>query len=146
MGPCTVLYAEDEANDVLFLELAFKSAGSPHILSAVPDGEMAMAYLAGEEPFSNRSLHPFPALILLDINLPKKTGLEVLEWVRRQPRFRDLPAVMLTSSERLEDMEKARELGADDYLFKPSDPLRLVEVVKRIHERWLPDPGLAGCH
>jgi len=69
--------------------------------------------------------------------MPKKSGLEVLEWTRQQPRFKLLPVVMLTSSSRSEDMEKARRLGADDYLLKPSDPLKLVELVKMLHDRWL---------
>ena len=132
-----ILYAEDEENDIIFLELAFKRAGSPHTLKAVLDGEQAIEYLAGEGAFSDRSSHPIPALILLDINMPKQTGLEVLKWIRQQPQFKSLPVLMLTSSSRDEDRHQARELGADAYLLKPSDPLKLVELVKSFHDRWL---------
>ena len=136
-SPCTILYAEDEPNDIFFLKLAFKKATSPHTLNAVPDGEQAIDYLAGEGPFADRSRYPLPTLVLLDINMPKKSGLEVLEWIRRQLRFKSLPVLILTSSQRPEDLEKARNLRADDYLLKPSDPLKLVEMVKSLHERWL---------
>jgi CheY-like chemotaxis protein len=132
-----ILYAEDEENDVFFLELAFKIAGSPHSLCVVADGEQAIQYLAGVGPFANRARHPFPALLLLDINMPKRTGLEVLEWLRQQPRFKSMPVLMFTSSSRQEDVEQARRLGADDYLFKPSDPLKLIDLVKSLDERWL---------
>jgi CheY-like chemotaxis protein len=137
MRRCTILCAEDEANDVFFLQRAFKITGSPHTLNAVPDGEQAVQYLAGEGPFADRERHPLPALVLLDVNMPKKSGLEVLEWIRQQPHFKSLPVVILTSSSRPEDMENARRLGADDYLLKPSDPLKLVDVVTSLQDRWL---------
>ena len=138
-----ILYAEDEPNDIFFVERALQLAGSLHTLKAVPDGEQAIDYLAGEGPFADRLLHPLPALVLLDINMPKKSGLEVLQWIRQQPQFKSLPAVMLTSSERPDDMEKARQLGADDYLLKPSVPNKLVDLVKSLSERWLPQPQSA---
>jgi len=142
--PLTILYAEDEENDVFFLKHAFKLAGSPHTLKTVPDGAQALEYLAGEGIFTDRTRHPFPDLILLDINMPKKSGLEVLEWVRSQPRYKSLPALILTSSTHPEDVEKARQLGADDYLLKPSDPLKLVEVVRSVQEHWLSQPAIAS--
>lgn len=137
MQSCTILYAEDEKNDVYFLERALKLAGSPWVLHAVADGAQAIDYLAGEGPFADRTLHPLPDLVLLDINMPKKSGLEVLEWIRQQPAFKSLPVLTLTSSSRPEDQEQARLLGANDYLLKPSDPRTLIDVVKSIHDRWL---------
>lgn len=141
-GAC-VLYAEDEKCDIFFLERAFQSTGSPHSLNAVPDGEQAVDYLAGKGRFADRARHPLPALVLLDINMPKKSGLEVLKWIRQQPSFKSLTVLMLTSSPRPEDMEKARLLGADDYVLKPSDPVELVELVKSLHDRWLSQPAAA---
>ena len=135
-----VLYAEDEANDIFFLKRAFKQACSTHSLSCVLDGEQAIQYLACDGPFADRTSHPLPALVLLDINMPKKTGLEVLEWIRQEPRFKSLPVVMFTSSLRMEDMERSRQLGADDYLSKPGSPLKLVDLVKSLEARWLSRP------
>ena len=137
MPPSIILYAEDEENDIFFLKRAFQMSRSPHIFQAVEDGEQALQYLAADARFADRVRYPLPILVLLDINMPKKSGLEVLEWIRRQPQFKSLPVLMLTSSSRQEDMDKARELGADDYLLKPSLPSQLVELVKSIHERWL---------
>ena len=138
MPPAAIPYAEDEPDDILFLELALETAGSPCSLHSVIDGEQAVQYLSGKDPYADRTLHPLPGLVLLDINMPKKSGLEVLEWIRQQPRFKSLPVIMFTSSSRPEDQEKARELGADDYLIKPSDPRKLVEVVKSLHGRFGP--------
>ena len=76
--------------------------------------------------------------------MPKKSGFEVLEWIRRQRLFKSLPVLMLTSSEHPADMEKARQLAADDYLLKPADPLKLVELVKSLHDRWLCQPASAA--
>jgi CheY-like chemotaxis protein len=134
MRACIILYAEDEANDVLFFKLALKHANLPHTLIAVPDGAQGIEHLATQEE------HPVPDLILLDINMPKRSGFEVLEWIRQQPHLKSVPVLMLTSSSRAEDMEKARQLGADDYLLKPSDPLKLAKVVKLLHDRWLSQP------
>jgi CheY-like chemotaxis protein len=138
MQSSAILYAEDENNDVFFLDLAIKMAGAPWVLNAVADGEQAIDYLTGEGPFADRARHPLPALVLLDINMPRKSGLEVLEWIRQQRCFESLPVLMLTSSSRSEDREKARLLGANDYLLKPSDPRTLIDVVNSIHDRWLP--------
>jgi CheY-like chemotaxis protein len=69
--------------------------------------------------------------------MPRKTGLEVLEWIRQQPELKTLPVVIFTSSSRPEDMDKARRLDAADYLLKPSEPRKLLELVKDLHTRWL---------
>ena len=133
----TILYAEDEETDVFFLQRAFTKAGITHTLRAVSDGEEAVAYLSGSGPFADRELCPLPALILLDINMPRKSGFEVLEWIRRQPNLKSVPVLIFTSSSNPADKEKAGQLAADDYLVKPSDPLKLAELVKSLNERWL---------
>ena len=130
-----ILYAEDEPNDVLFLQIAFQTLGIANLLRTVPDGEQAVDYLAGRGPYADRALHPLPSLVLLDINMPKKSGFEVLEWIRRQPRLKTLPVLMFTSSEHEGDMERARKLGANDYLLKLSNPGKLVELVKSLQKR-----------
>lgn len=142
--PCTILYAEDEENDVLFLELALKRTGLPHLLKSVPDGQQAIEYLAGNVPFADRELCPLPSIVLLDINMPRKSGFEVLEWIRQQSRFKSLPVLILTSSVRPEDTEKASQLGADDYLIKPSKPRKLDALVQSLHDRWLSPPTAAA--
>jgi CheY-like chemotaxis protein len=139
----TILYAEDEENDVFLLKLALADLRLPHTLKWVPDGEQAIDYLAGTGTFTDRLRYPLPALVLLDIKMPKTSGLEVLKWIRQQPQFKSLPVVMLTSSLRDEDIAMARQLGADAYLLKVSHPSKLVDLVKSLHDRWLSDPAPA---
>jgi CheY-like chemotaxis protein len=147
-NPGCILYAEDEEHDVFFFEQALETISSPYKLTAVPNGEQVIDYLSGKGAFADRSRHPLPALILLDINMPRKTGLEVLEWIRQQPHFKSLPVLMFTSSSRLEDSDRARQFGAEDYLLKPSDTEKLVELVKMLHTRWLswPSPPILRTH
>jgi CheY-like chemotaxis protein len=146
MHPCVILYAEDEADDVFFLGRAFELAGLLHTLTAVPDGEQAIEYLAGGGVFSDRAQCPLPNLVLLDINMPKQSGLDVLAWLRGEPHLKSLPALIFTSSSRPEDLEKARQLGADDYLLKPSNPRNLVELVRALDERWLSRLAMTSSH
>lgn len=137
-GGVCILYAEDEDNDIFFLKRALEIEGSPCHLVSVPDGKKAVDYLAGGGAFADRSRHPLPALVLLDIHLPRKNGLEVLKWIRQQPHFKSLPVLILTSSNRQEDMDGARQLGADGYLNKPSNPLKLTQLVSILHDHCLP--------
>jgi len=136
----TVLYAEDEPSDIFFLEHAFQTLGLRHPIQGVRDGQEAIDYLAGNDPFADRDQYPSPCLALLDINMPLRSGLEVLEWIRQQPNLRSMPVLMLTSSSHPADIEKARNLRADDYILKPSNPMHLVQLVKSIHDRWLLAP------
>jgi len=135
-----ILYAEDDEDDVFFFKNAMKANSSPYLLQAVANGEQAIDYLSGKGAFAERTRFPFPAIVLLDINMPRLNGLEVLKWIRRQPHFKSLPVLMISSSGRPEDKEIARLLGADDYLIKPSDPHDLMELFKALHSRWLTQP------
>ena len=137
MQPGTVLYAEDEPNDIFFLKHAFQRVGILHALQTVEDGQEALEYLSGDGPFADRELYPLPFLILLDINMPRKDGFEVLAWIRQEHRFKLLPVLMFTSSAHPADVAKARELGADDYLVKPSDTRKLDAIVQSVHDDWL---------
>jgi CheY-like chemotaxis protein len=113
-------------------------------LITVPDGQEAISYLAGEGIYSDRSQHPEPCLLLLDLKMPKVNGFEVLEWLREQPPLRDnLPVIVLSSSAQDVDVRRAFELGAHEYLVKASSFERLREMVERIKQGFL-DPIAAG--
>lgn len=129
-----LLYVEDEENDVLFMRRAFARAGLEPDFRSACDGDKAVAYL---ENTSDGGDNPTPDLVLLDLNLPARSGFEVLQWIRAQPRLSRLPVVVISSSGRPEDRERARQLGADDYLVKPTSPLRLVDTVGELWARWL---------
>ena len=133
----TVLYIENDENDVLFMHRAFKMAGLEGCLRTLPDGRAAQLYLIGEAPFTDRTVYPFPGLLLMDVNLPAISGFELLGWTRQQPQLRELPAVIFSSSARHEEIQRALELGAQDYLQKPRSGSQFVEVVEALKQRWL---------
>lgn len=129
-----MLLVEDDPNDVLFMRRAWKQAGHPAPLIVVEDGEKAVAYLSGAEPYSDRAQYPFPSHVLLDLKMPFLSGLEVLEWIRSTPEVKTLPVTILSSSAEPGDVERARQLGISDYIVKPSTLQELLNVVKRFSE------------
>jgi CheY-like chemotaxis protein len=131
-----VLYAENDENDALLMQACWKRAGLEPTLRIVDDGHSAKEYLAGEGQFADRESHPFPTLVLLDLSMPGCTGLEVLEWVRAQPRFADLPVLILSLSNQERDRADAFRLGASDYVVKPTGLAGFVETLRSWRERW----------
>jgi CheY-like chemotaxis protein len=134
----TVLYVEDEENDVFFMQMAFRKEGLDHALRTVGNGREAIDYLAGNAAYADRERHPLPSVVLLDLNLPLISGFDVLRWLREQPELRNLPVVIFSSSSRNEDKAKARELGAQAYVEKPKSALVFREVVGLLR-KWLAD-------
>jgi len=132
-----VLYAEDEENDAFFLKRAFKQAQISNPVIVVPDGQAAVDYCSGAGLYADRSQYPLPGLLLLDLKMPKKTGMEVLLWLRQQSSVSTLPVVILTSSMQDEDINLAHHNGANGYLVKPSDPDELQVMVRAIQDYWL---------
>lgn len=130
MNPVTpvILLAEDDPNDVFFMQRALAKAGVNVPLQVVKDGQEALDYLAGSGKYNNRVEFPLPSLVLLDLKMPFVSGFDVLAWIRLQPSLKDLPVVILTSSAEERDREKATELGAMAYCIKP--PSR--ELVRQI--------------
>jgi len=132
-----ILYAEDEENDAYFLQRAFRQAGITHPLVVAPDGQEAIDYFAGTSRYSNRSQYPLPCLVLLDLNMPKKSGFDVLTWLRKEASIFTTPVVVLTSSLHDGDIQRAYTLGANAYIVKPSKPDELVNVAKALKDFWL---------
>jgi CheY-like chemotaxis protein len=132
-----ILYVEDEENDVLLAEIAFARAHIEDSLVIARDGVQAIEYLGGTGSFTDHQAHPAPCLVLLDLRLPHKSGFEVLEWIRQQPEFQSLPVIIYTSSGADSDRERARKLGATDYLVKPSGIGEMTRVAAMIKQRWL---------
>ncbi len=142
----TILLTEDDSTDVLLLRRALRKAGVATPLEVVPDGEQAVAYLAGRGNYADRQRHPLPSLVLLDIKLPRKSGFEVLTWLRQQPGLRRLPVVMLTSSGQPDDINRAYDTGANAYHVKPAgfdDLLDLVETLNAYWFTWTDKPDVA---
>jgi CheY-like chemotaxis protein len=133
----TILHVEDDADDAFFMQAAWRRAGMPDAIRAVKNGEAAMDYLEGTGSFGDRGLNPLPALILLDLKLPRKSGLEFLSWLRGKPGLRRIPVVVMTSSALAKDIDSAYDLGANAYLVKPVEAAELQEAVNTIRAFWI---------
>ena len=135
-GP--VLLIEDDVSDFRLIQRAFAKIRPFVPMLRLSHGDEAVEYLAGDGPYENRSVHPVPSVLLLDIKLPRRSGFEVLEWIRAQKsELRRLPIIMLTSSGHQADVNKAYELGVNSYLVKPSNNSELEQLVSTFRTYWL---------
>lgn len=145
MKPHPILYVEDDKNDIIFMQHAFAQAEVGNPLVTASDGRAAMDYLDGQGKYADRDQFPMPGLVLLDLNLPRKSGFEILQWIRQHHSCRTLPVVVFTSSSREIDIQKSYALGANAYVVKPAMLDELQEAVKIIKDFWLglnqPPPG-----
>ena len=134
--PAHILFAEDDEDYYLLIKDAFEQFHPIDKLSWVKDGEELMDYLLQQGSYKNvEGLAP-PGLILLDLNMPKKDGREVLREIRSNPNLRNIPVVILTTSKDEEDIELCYQLGANSYIKKPLSFNRLVEIVKTLKQYW----------
>lgn len=132
-----ILLVEDDTNDVLLIRRAFRKAGTTAAIVNLSDGQAAVDYLNGNGAYSDRGTHPLPALVLLDLKLPRKSGHEVLEWLRAQPELKRIPVVVLTSSREVVDIDRAYDLGANSYLVKPVAFNALHSLTQTVGLYWL---------
>jgi len=126
---------EDDPNDILLLERAFRRANLTTRLHIAKNGEEAIAYFQGDSPYSDREKYPMPELVLLDLNLPRKSGFEVLTWVREHAELKNMPIIVLTGSRRMMDVDEAYALGASSYLAKPSGDYDRLAIALRDLDR-----------
>ncbi len=133
----TVLYVEDEECDRLFMQTAFERAGLREAFRVVVNGREAVDYLNGDGDYADRRQYPVPAVVLLDLKLPVLHGFDVLKWMRTQPALTVLPVVIFSSSKREEDKVKARDLGANEFVEKPTSGLLFKDVVQLLKEKFL---------
>jgi CheY-like chemotaxis protein len=129
-----ILLVEDNADDVLLLRQAFKKAGETPALHRVSDGLEAKAYLNGEGDYGDRATHPIPDFVLLDLNMPRMNGFELLEWLRQDSPFKSMIVYVVTASARESDIKRAYELHANNYIVKPSRVDQLVDFVRAIYQ------------
>jgi len=132
----TILLVDDDENDVLLTRMAFEKNGIHNTIHWARDGVEAIAYLNGEGEFSNRQMYPFPEVLLLDLKMPRMTGLELLTWIRDHPDYKVIPTIIMTSSKLEADIKQAYSLGANTYMIKPASLDQLVKMVKSAHEYW----------
>jgi CheY-like chemotaxis protein len=126
----TILLVDDSDDDRILMQDALKQAQCNLPLQEARDGEEAIAYLKGEGSYGDRKKFPLPVVMLLDLNMPKLSGFDVLAWVRLQPGLKRLAIIILTASMRGEDVERAFDLGATSFLVKPSNLDTLIAMMR----------------
>lgn len=132
--PITILLVEDNPGDIRLVQEIFQEGMISHQLEIVRDGEEAMLFLRQQDPYASARL---PDLILLDLNLPKKSGNQVLAEIKADSRLRKIPVIVLTASKAEEDITRAYNNYGNCYLIKPIDLDEFIRVVQAIKMFWL---------
>ena len=131
--PIEILLVEDNEDDIVLIEEAFTEAKWMNVIVKVRDGDVALAYLRKQGPYANMRR---PGLVLLDFNMPRKNGFEVLQAMKADPLLDALPVVMLTTSDREEDIIRSYTHGASSYIRKPVRLEQFIQVVKNFEVYW----------
>lgn len=132
----TILLVDDSDDDLVLMKHACQTAHFKASVRTAGNGEEAIAYLRGDAAFSNRDKFPLPTVMLLDLNMPKVDGFDVLTWVRTQPVLKRLTIIVLSASGRVEDVERAFDFGANSYLVKPPAMAGLIAMICCLRD-WL---------
>jgi len=132
-----VVLVEDNPDDRFLFERAWRGAGIKNPLRMLEDGHKALDYLFGTGEYGDRAQHPLPGLVLLDIKMPGLSGLDVLERLRGDEKFRRLPVAIVTASRSPDDIAESYRLGANAFFIKPSSVQELIELLTAIKECWI---------
>jgi len=137
MEPSTILVVEDNEDDAFFIRRVLEQAGIANPVRLVDDGRQAIDYLSGSKLFADRERFPLPMLVFLDLGLPRKSGHQVLGWLRQQPQFAKLIVIVLTSSAAPIDLNRAYRAGANSYMVKPPTSEQLKGIARYLDLGWL---------
>lgn len=135
--PTSILIVEDEEAHAQLTERAIRKSGNANRIDIVGDGEQAMDYLLNRGKYADKNRYPCPGLVLLDIKLPGIDGIEVLKQIKDNPRLKQIPVIMLTTSEREEDIAKAYGHYANSYLTKPVGFKAFEEKITQLDFYWM---------
>ena len=144
LKPITLLLADDDPDDRLLARQALEKSRLANDLRCVEDGEELLDYLYRRGRFADPKQSPRPGLILLDLNMPRKDGREALREIKNDPRLRDIPIVVLTTSKAEEDVARTYNLGVNSYITKPVRFAALVEIMKALGKYWFEIVELPG--
>jgi two-component system response regulator len=136
MNNIYILVAEDDADDRFLLETAFAENGFKGKLEFVENGVELLEYLRNLNASENNAEHPLPGFILLDLNMPKKDGREVLKEIKEDPRFKKIPVIVFTTTKNENEINRCYELGANTYVVKPVGFENLVKTIEDIRSYW----------
>lgn len=131
-----ILLAEDDPDDILLTREALSECGNENILKTVRNGEELLDYLRRRNAFKDSKKSPRPGLIFLDLNMPKKDGREALKEIKSDPELREIPIVVLTTSQQQEDIINSYKLGVNSFISKPVSFEELVETMRTVHQYW----------
>jgi CheY-like chemotaxis protein len=137
MKPKTILLVEDNLSDIELTRRALQKSRIANELAVAEDGQEALNFLFGVDPLTGSNINELPALVLLDLKLPKVDGLQVLRQIRTDERASRLPVVILTTSSEEQDIAQSYDLGANSYIRKPVDFNQFVEAVQHLGLYWL---------
>jgi len=137
MKPKIILLVEDNPSDIGLTKRALAKSHIANELVVAEDGQAALDYLFGNGQYAGRDVNELPALVLLDLNLPRVDGLEALSQVRADPRTSRLPVVILTTSKEEQDVARSYDLGANSYVRKPVDFAQFAKAIEHLGLYWL---------
>jgi CheY-like chemotaxis protein len=144
--PIDILLAEDDEDDYLLISEALKESRLANKMHWVKDGEELMDYLHRRGNFADPERSPFPGIILLDLNMPRKDGREALKEIKTDPALRKIPIIILTTSKAEEDILRSYDLGVNSFIRKPVQFEDFVEMVKVLGRYWFEIVELPGGH
>ncbi len=137
IDPVEILLVEDRASDVELTTRALKQYNLANYIHVVKDGAEALEFLFATGAYADRRIEDSPKLILLDVKMPKVSGIEVLSKIKNDERTKTIPVMMLTSSEESRDLEECYRLGVNSYIVKPVEFEKFTEAVKQVGLYWL---------
>lgn len=140
----SILLAEDDEDDYILIRDALKESRVVNDFHWVKDGEELMDYLLQQGSYKDPTKSPKPCIILLDLNMPKKTGREALREIKSHPILHTIPVIILTTSQAEEDIIRSYDLGANSYIRKPVNFLDFVETIKMLGKYWFEIVKLPG--
>jgi two-component system response regulator len=132
-----ILFVEDSEDDAMLTMRAFKKSGLDNKLHHVKDGAEALDFMYCRGGYASRNFQEHPRLILLDLKMPKVSGMEVLEKIKSDPNIKSIPVVILTSSQEDPDIKKCYNLGANSYIVKPVDSDKFFQSIKELGMYWM---------
>jgi CheY-like chemotaxis protein len=143
-SPLCLLIADDDENDYVLLNCAARRAQLPAQLCWVKDGLELLEYLRGQGCYRDSANYPKPAVVLLDLNMPRKNGRDTLQEIRQDPGLRSLPVVIFTTSKSTEEIQFTYEAGANSFITKPPEFQHLVEIMEVLKRYWFETVALPG--
>ncbi len=144
--PAVILMADDDEDDVILVKDAFERSQLLNDLRVVGDGVELLDYLKRQGAFADPESSPRPDIILLDLNMPRKDGREALEEIKGNNEFKDIPVIVLTTSQSHADIYRSYHIGANSFITKPVTFESMCEIIKKIGEYWFQIVRLPSNH